>query len=848
MKTWYKSGIAKLLLIIVVILSAVVTMTSFVKCVIHVRNSGEKDIFSSSDIEYEESQLFQDQLFNTTIFVMEQIQFSQGFKTDGVYNPDALIDVVQYANNKTITGENESGLAYKAKDILEWGELYYNGKSDTEPEPIIVCKKLDGTYHYYYENEFINEILEGKLKVEGTELTNQELVDNIVVYGSHFTDVTVRDESGDILYSEFWNFYTSFQERFTPDGGNSILDILNNNPKLNGNLESILGYTEYLIRNFYDSYMLYQDVEELQEGNSNFIYIFADKDNKKIITNRKQYEDFGKLNSYIDEIQKSDHMKYVIVQKKLYDFQSNLDISATTWTNTIKEFALANDSINDFTCVVAVDTSFPIQDTYYETQMYYETQKMSDSWIVMGILGAILFTISYIWLTVVAGRTNKDEKVHLNLFDTWKTEIAAVVVVGIWIAFSLILLEGLGAAFNTYVYSGTSAVTPVFYSSSDRNNLIIVGVYTAGTMGLFLWGYLSLVRRIKAGTLWSNSLLHMLCRCWKFFWKNRSIVTKETAPILIYVLFSFFAMAVGGIMPLISLILSIVLLAKIVAEGLAKERIKKGIKEISSGELKYQISTKYLKGEYLELAEDVNKIAEGLDKAVEKSMRSERLKAELITNVSHDIKTPLTSIINYIDLLKRENIEDEKIQGYLEVLEAKAQRLKTLTEDVVEASKVSSGNITLECMNVDLVEMLHQTSGEFAEKFEQKNLQLIENFSQDTAIIHVDGRRMWRVLENLYGNVAKYALSGSRVYADLKVQEGQVIFSLKNISEQALNIASEELTERFIRGDVSRSTEGSGLGLSIAKSLVEMQGGKFEIYLDGDLFKVTIQFQEQKGQ
>ncbi|MDD6446028.1 MAG: sensor histidine kinase, partial [Lachnospiraceae bacterium] len=201
-----------------------------------------------------------------------------------------------------------------------------------------------------------------------------------------------------------------------------------------------------------------------------------------------------------------------------------------------------------------------------------------------------------------------------------------------------------------------------------------------------------------------------------------------------------------------------------------------------------------------------------------------------------------TSIINYVDLLKRENINNPKIQGYLDILEAKAQRLKTLTEDVVEASKVSSGNITLECMDVNLVEMLNQTIGEFSEKMETKQLRIMATLPEEPAVIHVDGRRMWRVLENIFNNVAKYAMPGTRVYADLKIKKETVEFSLKNISEYPLNIKADELTERFIRGDISRSTEGSGLGLSIARSLTEMQGGKFNLYVDGDLFKVIIEF------
>ena len=188
------------------------------------------------------------------------------------------------------------------------------------------------------------------------------------------------------------------------------------------------------------------------------------------------------------------------------------------------------------------------------------------------------------------------------------------------------------------------------------------------------------------------------------------------------------------------------------------------------------------------------------------------------------------------------DFEDPKIRNYLQVLEEKAYRLKTLTEDVVEASKVSSGNISLEMMNLNLVELVNQTSAEFEEKFEARNLKMIVNLPAEPAVVHVDGRRMWRVLENIFGNAAKYAMPGTRVYADLKLEEDTVDLSLKNVSEHQLNISADELTERFIRGDLSRSSEGSGLGLSIAQSLTTMQGGTFNLYLDGDLFKVTIKF------
>ena len=237
-------------------------------------------------------------------------------------------------------------------------------------------------------------------------------------------------------------------------------------------------------------------------------------------------------------------------------------------------------------------------------------------------------------------------------------------------------------------------------------------------------------------------------------------------------------------------------------------------------------------------------------------MKSERLKAELITNVSHDIKTPLTSIINYVDLLKKEKIENEKVKEYIEILDNKSQRLKKLTEDLIEASKVSTGNISLNLEKINIVELINQAIGEFADKFKKNNLDVIIDAKEAEINIMADSRYMYRVIENLFSNIAKYAQNNSRVYIDLKVcpQIAQkektglsqnfpnVIIEIKNISKDRLNISADELMQRFVRGDKSRNTEGSGLGLSIAQNLTELQNGKFNLKLDGDLFKVELIF------
>lgn len=272
------------------------------------------------------------------------------------------------------------------------------------------------------------------------------------------------------------------------------------------------------------------------------------------------------------------------------------------------------------------------------------------------------------------------------------------------------------------------------------------------------------------------------------------------------------------------------------------QEIKEATKQIYEGNTNVRLDESKLKGVLKEFSVYINDIAGGFSNAIEESLKNERLKTELITNVSHDIKTPLTSIINYVDLIKREPIQDEKIKDYVEVLDSKSQRLKKLIEDLVEASKASSGNIKLQKEKLDVKELLKQVTGEFEDKFQEKGLQIVVNLPEEEVNVIADNRYLYRVMENLYSNISKYALEKSRVYVDVVKNKEKILISFKNISKEALNISADELMQRFVRGDRARNTEGSGLGLSIARSLTELQGGKFSIYLDGDLFKVMIEF------
>ena len=287
--------------------------------------------------------------------------------------------------------------------------------------------------------------------------------------------------------------------------------------------------------------------------------------------------------------------------------------------------------------------------------------------------------------------------------------------------------------------------------------------------------------------------------------------------------------------------------------GKARERyeIQNAIEAISAGALDTRLNVDEFHGQERDIAMAVNNIRAGLSDAIQDKIRNERMKADLITNVSHDIKTPLTSIVNYVGLLKRENLENENARNYIRILDEKSQRLKQLTEDLVEASKISSGNIKLDMQTIDMVELLYQTGGEFNERFEARELTIVTKLPHNPVMIEADGRQLYRAIENLYTNAAKYALEKTRVYVEMEEKENRAIFSIKNISKNPLPEGEEktkDLTERFVRGEESRTTEGSGLGLSIAKNLTNLMGGEFQIKVDGDLFAATISFPVVKPQ
>lgn len=451
----------------------------------------------------------------------------------------------------------------------------------------------------------------------------------------------------------------------------------------------------------------------------------------------------------------------------------------------------------------------------------------------------LLSVIPFIILLVTAGRKEKDSDVVLHKIDKFWLDAACIALIFVYcMVVSIIKDKTWDEGRNIYML------------------IVPVAVVSLIWVELALQFFESLSRRLKTKTLLQTTFTGKVFLKIKRAIKKMADNTKLTTKVVLYgmagMIGGLFYIAFTGMYAMdwfgvffwmgIPVAAGCIYLWNYFKE---KEIIIEETKKIAEGEVDNKIDAPMKFKSNQKLTESINGIGDGISKAVASSLKNERMKTELITNVSHDLKTPLTSIINYVDLLKTDGLDSEKASEYLEILDRKSQRLKNLTEDLVEASKLNSGVIELNIENIDIVQLVNQSLAEYSERFEQSGLHVIKNITRDTIIVRADGRKTWRALDNLYSNVCKYAMPGTRVYIDIIDEENGAVVSIKNISAGALNFSADELMERFVRGDVSRTTEGSGLGLSIARSILERQNGELKITLDGDLFKVEMKLKKR---
>lgn len=448
--------------------------------------------------------------------------------------------------------------------------------------------------------------------------------------------------------------------------------------------------------------------------------------------------------------------------------------------------------------------------------------------IVFGTFGASV--VCFVFLMCAAGHRRKTEDIIPTFIDKLPFDILCAMIA---------VTEG----FALFALMETVRVDSVILEIQLFTGISVVMAC------LVLVALLSFAVRVKLGRWWRNTVIYWilakLMHGFGFLWKNIGIVWKViTVQVVIGVLVTFAGcfLGAGEEFFVAMLIAGILTFPVLLWTALQFRKLQTGSRLIAEGDLQHKIDTANMFWELKQHADNLNRISEGMTHAVDERMKSERFKTELITNVSHDIKTPLTSIINYVDLLERTDIQDETAKEYLEVLERQSARLKKLIEDLIEASKAATGNLSVSIETLEANVFLTQILGEFEEKVADAGLELIVTKPKEDIMLRADGRHLWRIVDNLMNNICKYAQPGSRVYINLEQTQDKVLLILRNMSKCPLNITSEELMERFVRGDSSRNTEGNGLGLSIAKSLMELMNGKLLLYVDGDLFKVVLEF------
>ncbi len=561
-------------------------------------------------------------------------------------------------------------------------------------------------------------------------------------------------------------------------------------------------------------------------------YIIIDKENGNMFTNIRS-------SNYPEEINK------LKSEKTNWSYQdgnitTKIDSINQESTKYMTSSMYSTDNLEGYEVYSNIDPStLNYSNSLYVQQTVYNMFKGHENLPVYLIpLSAISIIIMIVYLIWATGHEKGKEGIQLNSIDRISYEVISIVimfVIGMMMSFAVASIE----------------------SQIPQRILISVFLlcYLIGYACLAVW-VSTTIRRLKAKQFIRSFLTYKVCR-WikvtleKVFKKvtdkqntNRKITIIYWGFVAISIILACFVWSGIGILILIAF--WVWTYYKLLQYNKKLQKINEALRNIYEGNPNVKLNEEELEGTLKIMAKYINDIAGGFTNAIEQSLKSERLKTELITNVSHDIKTPLTSIINYVDLLKKEDINNAQIEQYIAVLDKKSQRLKKLIEDLVEASKVSSGNVKLNMEVINLKELLNQTIGEFEDKLEKKNLKIEMDLPSENVLIKADNRYLYRVIENVFSNISKYALEGSRVYIKLEKQKEEVYLEFKNISKDKLNISAEELMQRFVRGDKSRYTEGSGLGLSIAKSLTELQGGKFKIDIDGDLFKVEIKWKSER--
>ena len=750
---------------------------------------------SDSGRKYEDSALFSTIFGYEVTDVLRLVTIRTQMETNGAYDPDRIVDVSAY-NARQVEGYDPSEhitVKYYLGDLLKWKRYgFYNEERSAYEFPVsangLYGEEWGNTDPGYTENYLVNRYK----SVEGLDIES---------YAHN------REE-----YEKLCNALMSCAE------------------DLYINYNEYLGLSDYF--SAFNSNIRYCVV--MEEGKDRVIYTNADitaKMNNEQIAD--VFKDYGRYLSY-----DSDRMRYY----------TNTAITESVFNTLINKYKYAYP--DDCMIYIGADMSMPVNDCISSAGRGFNLGIPNRNvQIAALIICLILYLMILVACTILEGRiisADGNTTIRFTGFDNTPIELMIILMAVLFFGIGFIVAFVSEMDYDSLYKAMDYVESPVFYA--------VCGVAVFVLDIIILGMYYSLVRRIKGRHIWKQSFLYkIVCAIAKGVLKiydNGNVLIKSVVPlgILGIINVGMIAMAFERFFP-VACISTLVLIdigacVFIFRQVNDRNNIIEGMKKIISGDLSYKTDIDKVHGDNKELGICVNSISDSVRNAVEQSMKDERMKTELLANVSHDIRTPLTSIINYVDLIKRENIENENVRSYVEVLDEKSQRLKTLTDDLIEVSKASSGNVELELVKINLPEMLSQAMGEFDERFTESSLGVVVNSDAlQRSCIMADGRSLWRVLENLLGNVCKYSMPNTRVFIDMFNNADRVVLRITNMSQSPLPADLSELTERFIRGDESRTTEGSGLGLSIAKTLTELMGGTLTLHSEADLFKAEVAFE-----
>lgn len=569
--------------------------------------------------------------------------------------------------------------------------------------------------------------------------------------------------------------------------------------------------SQYMFQQGYQIINTYRETGNIggyETYNTNLRFLITDKQGKKLAAN-------------ITDIAGTEEQNWQFIT----GFKTQKDNYGNTYISIDGENS-------DYILYAYIDGSFPVRDEYYDVNSRINIlMPFKNTIIYIEAITLVIFILFLVLLMCVSARradTNEilPGKLHKVPFDLF------------------LLISGFTVWFIDYVVL-------CWINRIDLLSVSLIAILILFSACALMGIFMSVAGRVKTKTLISNNVIYKLINLTSkivkyiaskitLIWKLGLITVGLAAVDFFLIILAYDGLTAFALV--LFTIKSLAFIAAVLYIGAVMTRLKKSAEVLASGNLNYKTDTTFMISDFKKHGENLNSISAGMSRAIENKLKSERLRTELITNVSHDIKNPLTSIINYSNLIAEEECNSKKHKEYSTILVSKSEHLKRLLEDLIEMSKASTGNMPIELMPLDAGVLLDQIYGEFEERCEAAGLKLIIKKPEEQVMISADNRKIWRIFENLIGNACKYSLTGSRIYLNLEADNGTAVISVRNTSGEPLDISPDELMERFVRADSSRSTEGNGLGLSIARSLTEIQGGTMDVSIDGDLFKVTLIF------